>query len=821
MKLRNKTFIFITPLIIVPILLIGALAFVKFKQTTEDRLNTQVITLLDQISQYVTNKISVAEANLHILSEHELVVKYALTDDESVRYEILLPHLLNVFKSIENSIEDYYEIRFILPDGFEDVYWADSGIENINEYINEKEYFKEIQNLNNSVFKRLIFDENTQQFSFLLVKDLMLFDAAVDSYGAPAKLRGYIALTVKLDHLKNEINKNLIGKTGFLLVMNEQGKISLVPDEGSNEVSREFLLSLIKSKARSIAEMSGSYVILYNKEPVHIYSKDLPAGMKLLGVLPDKEMLDSSRELGKLVVLITLVAILITMVAVFFALRQLILHPIDTLSNAAQAIGKGQLDLDIKINSKDEFGSLAHSFMDMSKSLRQTHEEVSYTANHDALTGLPNRSMFQGHLHSIITIAKQKEYKIALLFLDLDDFKQVNDTMGHQAGDVLLQEVAVRLSTTLRKEFSITNKSANKASDMVARLGGDEFIILLNEIDGPFDASAVADRILKTLENPIDVQDTQVYVNCSIGITLYPEDANNSTDLIKHADIAMYHAKEQGKNHYQFYSQKLNTDMQKRLLMNSRMRAALENDSFFLFYQPKIDARSSQVIGLEALIRWDDAELGMISPAVFIPIAEESGLITGITEWVFNEVSRQCMEWKNSGVDIVPVAVNVSSIQFKRRDLIAMINTSLQKTGLSYEYIEVELTETSLLTDTSAAIVVLNGLHDLGVSIALDDFGTGYSSLSYLNQLPIHTLKIDRSFINNIKSPDEEYAIVDAVIALAHALDLQVVAEGVENSTQLEYLRNRDCDVIQGYYLSKPLPRDKVPEFINKLKQLN
>jgi diguanylate cyclase (GGDEF)-like protein len=815
MKLQHKTLIFVMPLIIIPIVMIGSVAFFKLKNVTEDRLNTQVVTLLDQISQYISNKVSVAEANLLLLADNQLVIQYSITTNESVKYDLLLPNLLGVFKAMQKSIPDYYEIKFVLPDGFEDVYWVAEGVVNLNENIKDDGYFEDLAQSNNEIFKRVVYDKNTRQYALLIAHKILLIDPAVDPYGSPKKLRGYLILMVGLDHLRNEVNKNTIGESGFLSIVNNQGRFIFSPNEKIPELTKEFSNQLsgdgFLSQIDKVNKQSG----ILNNESVLMHSRYLTADLYLLSVLPEREILDSSQELGKLIILITVIAIVVSIFLVFFALQLLVLRPISDLNAAARSIGGGHLDLDIKINSKDEIGSLATSFMEMSKSLRQTHEEVSYTANHDGLTGLPNRLMFQEYLSRILLAAKQSGQKIALLFLDLDDFKQINDTLGHQAGDVLLQEVATRLSATLRKKEIPKSKQYNKASDLVARLGGDEFIILLNEVEGPFDVIAVADRILKKMKDPVSVFNNQIYANCSIGITLYPDDGNDASDLIKNADIAMYHAKEQGKNHYQFYSLKLNNDMQARLQMTSRLRIAIEQNIFFLHYQPKIDAITGKITGLEALIRWNDPELGFVSPAVFIAVAEESGLITPITEWVFNEVCRQCMKWKNAGVEIVPVAVNVSSIQFKRRDLVTMVNTSLQRSGLNPEYIEVELTETSLLTDTVEAIQVLNGLNDLGIKVALDDFGTGYSSLSYLNKLPIHTLKIDRSFVNDILQVDRDYAIIDAIIALAHALDLQVVAEGVETSVQLEYLKKRNCDVFQGYLLSKPLPANEIPQLIN------
>jgi diguanylate cyclase len=816
MNLRHKTLLFVMPLIIIPILMIGSVAFYKLKEANEDRLNTQIDTLLDQISQYVISTASVAEANLLLLADHQLVTQYALTTNETVKYELLLPNILGIFKNIQKSIPDYYEIRFILPDGFEDAYWASDDINNLDTNIRNDSYFPDFESSNDRVFKRIIFDENTREYSLLLIHKLLLNDPAVDTYGSPPTLRGFIAITVSLDHLRDDLNKNIIGESGFLMVIDNNGEVIISPDKRASALSESFSGHLINRDLINYLNLHKQKTVEIDDTHISIHLKSLFANLSLLGVVPESEILDNSRELGKLILIITLLSILTAILLVFIALRQLILQPLSDLDEAAQSIGNGNLDLNISINSNDEISSLARTFMEMSKSLKRTHDEVSYTANHDGLTGLPNRSMFQEYLSKILLFAKQNEQKVALLFLDLDDFKHINDSQGHPAGDILLREVATRLSTTLRKKDNPKTKKYNKASDLVARLGGDEFIILLNEIDGPFDATAVADRLLKNLHEPVNVYDNHIYVNCSIGITLFPDDGSDANELIKNADIAMYHAKEQGKNHYQFYSKKLNTDMQNRLQMNAKLRIALEKNLFFLHYQPKVDNKSGNIIGLEALLRWHDPDLGMVSPALFIAVAEESGLITPITEWVFNEVCRQCMEWKKSGVDIVPVAVNVSSIQFKRRDLVTMIKNSLDISGLSPNYIEVELTETSLLTDTAIAVEVLNGLNALGIKVALDDFGTGYSSLSYLNKLPIHTLKIDRSFVNTIIEPNRDYAIVDAIIALGHALDLHIVAEGVETTTQLEYLTTHHCDSTQGYLFCKPLPKQDIPQILTR-----
>lgn len=816
MKLKYKTFLFITPFIIIPILAIGAVAYNKLKTAADSHFNSQITTIMDQISVYMSKELSVSEANLHLLAEHEMVKQYALTEDETVKYDLLLPSLMSVFKKVQVSLPDFYEIRFILPDGFEDARWSNLDNRNISEDISHEKYFQELRSHDNEVFKSIILDENTNEYALLLVHSLNFIDPAVDDYGEKPKLRGYLAFTASLDYLKSEIKKNTIGSDGYLSVVDDSGNILFAPDRNIQPIPAEAL--------RNIKELKDTSSTLLNYKSIlidgvisRVYYSGLGNGINILGVISEKEIIKNSQKLNMIIIFITLIAMVVTVASVYAALQKLVLSPLSILNTATRQIGSGQLDLDINIDSNDEIGSLAKSFINMSHSLRKTHEEVSYTANHDSLTGLPNRGMFKNHLTKILTIEKQKDHKVALLFLDLDDFKSINDTLGHQAGDELLQEVAIRLSSTLRRKNTRSDEviTPEKACDMVARLGGDEFIVLLNDVEGPFDATSVADRIIKKLEDPVQILNRQVYINCSIGITLYPDDAGNANDLIKHADIAMYHAKEHGKNHYQFYSDKLNTDMHDRLKLISLLKLALEKEHFYLVYQPKTNIKTGTLSGLEALIRWQDPELGLVPPSDFIPLAEETGLITQITEWVLETVCNQISEWSKLGVDIVPIAVNISSIQFKRRDLLTMITTALQRAGVSPRYLQVELTETSLLEDKVDAEKIINSLNELGLSVALDDFGTGYSSLSYLNKLSIHTLKIDQSFINDITDSKNDYPIIDAIIALSHAMDLVVVAEGVETVGQLNYLKRKNCDQVQGYYICKPKEANEILNFIS------
>jgi len=801
------------PFIIIPILMISLVAFYKLNQATETQYKMRIFTLFDQISQYMTNKATATEANLLLLSDHQLVKQYALVEDESLRYEILLPHLLTVFKNVEKSIKEYYEIRFILPDGYEDARWAREGIKNINDHITDPDYLNDLRKTKETIKKYLVFDENTQQYALLFIHKLIMNDPASDTYTEAPKLRGYLAITVSLEELAKQIYNNRIGVTGFLSVINNQGEPIFLPENYKSNMPSDFLTQLADNQA---LDDSNPGILIIEDEPVFAFMRTLSKDMRLLALLPEKEISDNGRQLGKLILMITLFVLIVTIFFVFFALRQLILQPIAILNSAVDSIGNGQLDMDINIRRKDEIGQLAQSFLAMSKSLKQTHEAVTYTAAHDGLTGLPNRMKFQQHLSQTLHKSKFKQ-KFAVLFLDLDNFKQINDSMGHQAGDIMLQELATRFSSILRQNECGDDENIDNCESIVARIGGDEFIILLNNIDGPWNASTVAERLLKSIEEPIPVLDKQIYTSCSIGISLYPDDATSASELIKNGDIAMYHAKSQGKSHYQFYSEKLNEDMHDSLQMNTRLRVALEQNNFELHFQPKFDIKTNLIVGLEALLRWNDDELGVVSPSKFIPVAEQSGLITPMTEWVIHEICQQSINWFREGFKLVPISINVSSIQFKRRDLVSMIKACMKNTGLSPEYLEIEITETSLLTDTHEAIEILEELNKLNITVALDDFGTGYSSLSYLNQLPINTLKIDRSFVHEIKDAKKEYAIIDAIIALAHALDLKVVAEGVENDIQLEYLKERHCDMVQGYLLGRPMPVDKISKLLDNV----
>ncbi|MDP9782042.1 putative bifunctional diguanylate cyclase/phosphodiesterase [Pseudomonas fluorescens] len=424
-------------------------------------------------------------------------------------------------------------------------------------------------------------------------------------------------------------------------------------------------------------------------------------------------------------------------------------------------------------------------------------ERVEYLAYHDGLTSLPNRSLFSKMLSQSISEASRYHRQLAVLFLDLDRFKHINDTLGHDAGDQLLQEVAQRITACLR------------ASDTVARLGGDEFVILLPELSEDKYVAITAQKVLSTIARPFNLQDHEFRVTASIGISVFPQDGLDEQTLKKNADIAMYQAKQQGKNNFQFYSEKLNTDSLERLTLELSLRHALERQEFQLHYQAKRDIRSGQITGMEALLRWDHPDLGIVAPMQFIPIAEETGLIVPIGKWVLKTACLQNVAWQQQGLPHLGMAVNLTARQFADENLLTDLAAILAETGMEASLLELEIAESLLMQDVKRALSVLTGLKHLRIRIAIDDFGIGYSSLSALKQFPLDSIKIDRSFICDVTSVSEDKALTEAIIAMGRTLSLTVVAQGVETKEQADFLRENACDEFQGFYFNRPVPADQ------------
>ncbi|MDF2787796.1 MAG: diguanylate cyclase [Neobacillus sp.] len=477
-------------------------------------------------------------------------------------------------------------------------------------------------------------------------------------------------------------------------------------------------------------------------------------------------------------------------------------HIFDSLENQTLLAKYHELteELELKIGERTE------ELSSKNQQLLSAARKMKHMAYHDVLSGLPNRRMFLERLKTAMDEAKRNQYKLAVLFIDLDRFKNINDTLGHEFGDLLLKHVTKEMAKSVRK------------IDTISRQGGDEFTVLLNRIRAEEDVIPLVERMRSIVAKPITIQGHELHVSMSIGIAFYPSNGKSTEELMKNADMAMYRAKEEGRDNYKFYSMDMNKAVSRKMALENGLRKALKNDEFVLNYQPQVSLQTGEIVGVEALLRWNTVEAGMVSPNQFIPVAEESGLIIPIGEWVLESACMQGKAWHDNGQSDLNIAVNLSPVQFLHEHLVGTVIKALKKSGFNPNYLELEITEGVAFTDAEAAIKKMQALRELGVRISIDDFGTGYSSLMYLKSFPINTLKIPKPFNQDIMRSQKDKALVETIIYLGHSLGLSVIAEGIESNEQLLFLKEHHCDVVQGDLYSKPLTVMQVSALIENKK---
>lgn len=446
---------------------------------------------------------------------------------------------------------------------------------------------------------------------------------------------------------------------------------------------------------------------------------------------------------------------------------------------------------------------------------KKAEEQIQHLALHDGLTGLPNRLLFEEQVDKALAAAQRLDQKLATLFFDLDRFKNINDSLGHHVGDALLKEVAKRVTHCLRKSDYMVRGAMETSDNTMARMGGDEFTVLLPNLSHAEDAARVARRIMEALAIPFQIGGGEVFVSASIGIALYPIDGSDVATLIKNSDAAMYHAKNEGRNNYQFFTESMNKEAAAKLSLENDLRKAVSEEQLVLYYQPQIDIATRNIFGVEALIRWRHPQRGLVPPVEFIPLAEERGLIVAISEWVLRTACAQAQAWHQSGLRKITVAVNMASPSFKQENLLQVVTDALEGSGLEAKYLELEVTESIMVHDMKTVLPTLKALKDIGIHLSIDDFGTGYSSLSYLQHFPIDALKIDQTFVSDIDE-NRGSAIVQAIIAMSASLNLTVIAEGVETESQAKFLLENGCHKMQGYLFSRPLPVDEMTRLLQQ-----
>jgi diguanylate cyclase (GGDEF)-like protein/PAS domain S-box-containing protein len=455
----------------------------------------------------------------------------------------------------------------------------------------------------------------------------------------------------------------------------------------------------------------------------------------------------------------------------------------------------------------DESGTIAH-FVAIHEDVterKRAEERILYLSNYDTLTRLPNRVLFRDHLYQAVSKARTDHSALAVMFIDLDRFSRVNDTLGHEVGDQLLMTVASRI-----------NAVAAPFSETVARIGGDEFAIIQSNLSNAETAATLARKIIEEVAKPVDLDGIDVRVGANVGIAIFPQDGEDPDHMIKNADMAMYRAIRSETESYCFFSNDMNAEARIRLSLEGDLRRALDNGDLTLYFQPQVNVKTRKLMGVEALLRWTHPEQGPISPARFIPVAEDSGLILPIGDWVLQEAMRQRQAWTDMNLPPVTMAINISAVQFRQQDLVARVRHIAEQTGVDPRQIELELTESMLMQDAREAVAVLSSLSEMGAQLAIDDFGTGYSSLSYLKQFPVDKLKLDQSFVRHMTSDHNDAVIAHATINLGHSLGLEVIAEGVETEDQYAYLLAEGCDVIQGYLFGRPVPASGIEDLLTR-----
>lgn len=548
----------------------------------------------------------------------------------------------------------------------------------------------------------------------------------------------------------------------------------------------------------------------------HTYDIRVSSGTKVgtISIFISSQSMDEElNEIITATLLDTLAVSLLLILALFWAIRLFILKP---LSDIGAVIGNSDDDgiptelipeYDVREISalSETMNTMIQSIRNSKIALLEQHNQLraqknalQYQATHDALTGLANRILFSERLEYAISKAKQARGQMALLFIDLDHFKEINDSLGHEAGDQVLNIVTRRLTETIRN------------MEDLARFGGDEFTVIMEGLEDINDASKLAEKILKALSEPITVEHNELYVGCSIGISLYPNNGDTSQDLLKYADAAMYAAKNDGRNNIRYYSSEMTARALERVVMEASLRSGLKNEEFIVYFQPQVNGNQNRVTGMEALVRWQSPSIGFVSPAAFIPIAESTGLIVELDRFVMKRAMTQVAQWYKEGLNPGILAMNLTMKQLQQKDFIDFLKQLIGETECKVEWIELEVTEDQIMINPEESIEILREISAIGVKIAVDDFGTGYSSLSYLKKLPISKLKIDQSFVSDLPTDDEDTAIVKAIIAMSRSLKLEIIAEGVETMEQKEFLVQNGCENIQGYFYSKPRPADEV-----------
>lgn len=802
MRLKGKLLSLLVPLLLVPLLVLAWMAYSQLRDQAADKIQRELTTLLGQLELTGRALLDTTRANLELFANSGQIHAYLLNDNEADRYLLMQPTLLRLLASYQNAYPEYYDIRILLPDGYEDTR-SIRGARPYPDDVQEPPLFSALRERGDEVILR--FQENPDDGRFVLFagRAISLRNASDDPISDPPTLRGYLVLTVDLGVFARQISASQAAASGYLFAVDGSGSIRIHADP--RRVGTRLDPAWLE-RLQLNAGGKSAYSEQLDGVPVYVQGVEIGDNLWLAAAYPAAEFYAGSERLAQMVAGITLLALVVMVTLSYWFMNSVFIRPVRQLSDATRKVREGNLRFELDVAADDEIGDLARAFREMGEGLHASQEQIRFHAYHDNLTGLPNRFMFREQLEQAVSHARHYQETLGVLFADVDGFKRVNDTLGHHAGDELLRQISERIRSVVRQQDYLGRPDElDPTLNVVSRIGGDEFVILVSQMSYAVEASKIAQRIIDVIARPFQIADQEIYIGISVGIALFPVDAENAEELLQRADMAMFHAKAAGKNNFQFYSSQMNAVAVNSLSLEARLRRAMERDELFMVYQPKVDLRSGRTVGVEALLRWNHPEEGMISPATFIPIAEEVGLINTLGEWILRNVCQQIRAWEDTAAADLVVAVNISSRQIANPRFGLIVQQIIREHGVTGEHLEFEMTETSIMLMETYIDAAFRTIHDLGITISLDDFGTGYSSLSHLRRFPIDYLKIDRSFVDEALTNSDDRAIVSAIIGMAQNLGLQVVAEGVETPEQARFMRDKGCDFAQGYYFGRPM----------------
>ncbi|WP_167957856.1 bifunctional diguanylate cyclase/phosphodiesterase [Anaerosporobacter faecicola] len=802
-KLNTILIIFsILPLIVITTITL----FVYGKKIESDRYK-DLLSSVRSGSEIISCILRTQESELSFLARQNEIVSICTTTETQNRYE-------NIYQELQKDLlqklhlNPNYEMLTIY-DHKGDVLATTSSLENY-------------QNVSSSLLIQTITKTketaigSVQKGTYQTIPaDNTLFEIGAPIFQQQSNhIVGYLVLTVDVAFLEDYLSGLELGDSNYSCIIDQTGETLLSHGDGQafqkkGEDFSSFFLHAIRVKpTKGTFHMGSSY-------SGAIYSYYYLENMQCYFVIGQNvNLFHTVYSYAITIVLICIIILLITILISSRKIAQSFTSPLLNLRDCMRQAADGNLTVLCNVKSKDEFGELSRSFNKMlhiiksnydelsfihkkllvkEEQLRSNYEHIEFLAYHDSLTRLPNKAAFYDYLSKTLNSEPGCSQAHAIFFVDLDNFKNVNDTLGHDYGDELLIQTAKRLNYFI------------KGQDVLARAGGDEFLFFKTNIASQDDALDLAKMILETFKDPVNINGTFIYISMSIGISLYPLNGIQYNTLIKNADIAMYRSKDTGKNRLTLFDDSMQQEISRHSEIIEILRHAIENNEIYLVYQPQFDLNLERIIGFEALMRIRSAKLGELSPTEFIPIAEESGMINDLGQWALREACNFNRHLQNSGFPYCTVAVNISTIQLNQKGFANLVLDTIKETGLSPEYLELEITESAIASSIRDAVSILEELQRIGIRISLDDFGTGYSSLNYLTQMPINTLKIDKAFIDKINLNKKDNYVAEAIISLAHNLEVKVVAEGVEDPNQLNLLREKQCDLIQGYLYSKPL----------------